>query len=104
MKIIVGKIDVTKISKARLFPGKNGAKYLDFVMMENDEPDRFGNDFMIVEGVSKEERAQGVRGVILGNGKYPQGRKVERPPSRPPSTRAETVAGVEFPADDSVPF
>lgn len=65
--IIVGKIDCTKIEKARLFPGKNGAKYLDVIIKTTDEPDQYGNNGMIVQSVSKEERAQGVRGPILGN-------------------------------------
>ena len=102
MKIIVGKIDVTKINKARLFPGKNGAKYLDFVMIEGEQEDRFGNHFMVVEAVSKEERERGVKGPILGNGKYAGGKK-----SMPPTPKvkpAETVEGVPFPSDDDVPF
>lgn len=65
--MITLKIDVTKIDKAKLFEGKNGAKYLDIVLMERD--DAYGNNYMVVQSVSKEERLAGKRGAILGNGK-----------------------------------
>ena len=64
---ISGKIDVTKIEKERLFIGKNGAKYLDFTFFLNDEEDQYGNNGMITQDVTKEEREQKVRGPILGN-------------------------------------
>lgn len=70
MKTIAAKIDVTKIDKNRLFQGKNGAKYLDVILIEKDGQDQYGNNFMVVQGVSKEEREQGIKGAILGNGKY----------------------------------
>ena len=62
------KIDVTKIDKARLFIGAKGT-YLDAVLFLNDEPDHYGNNGMIVQSASKEERAAGQRGAILGNAK-----------------------------------
>ena len=66
--MISAKIDVTKIDKAKLFEGKNGAKYLDIVLMESPN-NAYGNDYMVVQSVSKEERLAGKRGAILGNGK-----------------------------------
>ncbi len=61
------KIDVTKVDKSKLFEGKNGAKYLDILLMERE--DAYGNNYMAVQSVSKEERLAGKRGAILGNGK-----------------------------------
>ena len=61
------KIDVTKIDKSRLFKGEKGT-YLDAVLIETPN-NQYGDDYMIVQSVSKEEREQGVRGEILGNGK-----------------------------------
>jgi len=97
MKIILGKMDVTKIDKARLFKGAKGT-YLDFALMEHDQPDQYGNDFMVVQSVSKEERLKGVKGAILGNGKYAGGK-----PARPaqPSAAASTDP---TPEEDDVPF
>lgn len=69
MKITTLKIDVKKIEKARLYKGEKGT-YLDAVVMWNDEPDGYGNDGMIVQQVSKEERENKVRGAILGNARH----------------------------------
>jgi len=64
--MITGSINVMLIDKTRLFPGAKG-KYLDFVLIELREPDKRGNDYMIVESITKEEREKGIRGTILGN-------------------------------------
>lgn len=97
MRIIAIKIDCTKITKERLYPGKKGGKYLSALAMELDEPDRYGNDWRIVEAVSKEERQAGKRGPILGNGKNIGGAK--RQEQKP----AQAQAG-EQPQEDDVPF
>jgi len=61
------KVDVKKIDKARLFQGKQ-AIYLDAtVFLDTEDTDQFGNHGMVTQDVSKEERAQGVKGNILGN-------------------------------------
>jgi hypothetical protein len=65
--MITAKIDVAKIDKKRLFSGKNGT-YLDFLLIETSN-DTYGNDFMIVESVTKDEREKGIKGRILGNAK-----------------------------------
>ena len=68
MKVGVNlKIDVTNIEKARLFQGEKGT-YLDAqVFVDVDEKDQYGNNGMITQAVSKDERDQGVKGAILGN-------------------------------------
>ena len=64
-----------KIEKKRLFPGKNGAQYLDVIMMENKNgTDQYGSDGMICQSVSQDERKAGVKGPILGNFKIISGR------------------------------
>jgi len=79
--MITGKIDVSKIDQKRLFPGKNGAAYCDFVFFTNREgPDRNGWDGFIAQSVSKEEREAGVRGPIIGNWKnFESGRSGNQP-------------------------
>jgi len=64
--MITISIDYDKIDQSRLFKGAKG-NYLDLVLIERN--DQYGNNFMVVESVSKEEREQGIRGAILGNGK-----------------------------------
>lgn len=68
MKIgVTVSIDVTKIDKARLYEGKKG-KYLDCVtFIDIDQQDQYENNGFIAQGVSKEEKEQGVKGEILGN-------------------------------------
>jgi len=69
MKTIVTlKIDVTKIDKARLFAGQKGT-YLDAVLFLDTDADDYGQNGMITQSVSKEEREAGTRGAILGNAK-----------------------------------
>ncbi len=60
-------IDVTKIEKARLFKGAKGT-YLDCTaFVDLDEQGQYGDNGMVVQSVSKDERQQGVKGPILGN-------------------------------------
>lgn len=93
--IIKAKIDVTKIEKGRLFIGKNGAKYLDCTLLESrDGVDKYGNHFMIVQDVSKDERLAGVKGAIIGNAKKMESRT---------APQQEILRG-ETAHDDSVPF
>lgn len=62
------KIDLAKMDNARIFQGKNGAQYLDAtVFIDVDQFDQYGNSGMITQDVTKDERAQGVKGNILGN-------------------------------------
>jgi hypothetical protein len=65
-KLLAIKIDVTKIDKERLFQGAKG-QYLDAVVFVNDEEGQYGDNGMITQSVSKDEREAGVKGNILGN-------------------------------------
>ena len=71
MKIGISiKLDVMKIDKARLFAGKNGAKYLDLTtFIDTDNPSQYGDHGFISQSVSKEERDNKVQTAILGNTK-----------------------------------
>jgi hypothetical protein len=63
------KINVAKIDKSKLYKGTEGT-YLDVTaFVDTDNQDKFGNNGMITQSVSKEEREAGTRGVILGNSK-----------------------------------
>jgi hypothetical protein len=64
------KINLSKMDMARIFNGKEGAQYLDATIFVNmDELDQYGNSGMITQDVTKDEKAQGIKGNILGNGK-----------------------------------
>lgn len=60
------KIDVTKISKERLYKGKKGT-YMSAVLIPT--PDSEYGDYMIVESITFAEKQEGKRGTILGNAK-----------------------------------
>lgn len=90
------KINVTRIDKSALFPGKNG-KYLDLVLWENkDGPDKFGNDGFITQDLGKERRARGEKGPIIGNWRR-IGKKLQQ---QAPAT-AQDAPPVD---EDDVPF
>jgi hypothetical protein len=93
-------IDVSKINKERIRIGKSGkGKYLDLILM--DKPSDKGDDGFVVEGVTKEEREQNIRGNIIGNWKYLQGKPK-------PSPTASTHGGDRQPIEDNdgeeIPF
>lgn len=93
-KMILLKINVTRIQKERLFEGRNGAKYLDCVMMENDKPDEYGNHFVVKQSISREERMSGVKATIIGNAKWA---------NSSPAPVAKPAGGPDG-DDNSVPF
>jgi len=97
MATIILKIDVTKIEKARLFPGKNGAKYLDVVMIETPN-NQYGDSHMLVQSVTKEEREKGIKGPILGNAKTLGGPSQSRPTTPTPDGEPK------FKDTDDIPF
>lgn len=72
------RINVDKIDKNRIFQGEKGRWY-EFNLIETPA-NQYGNDYMIVEQIPKEEREAGGQGAILGNG------KTIRPKAEPPQT------------------
>lgn len=98
--IIRCKIDCRKIDKARLYTGEKGT-YLDCTLLENkDGADQYGNNFMIVQDVSKADREAGVKGAILGNAKFVEAKAKQPSPAPRPS-----AAAAEQPQDNSeIPF
>jgi hypothetical protein len=63
-------LDLGKIDKAAIFESpKTGKKYLNLTLLLRDEKDQYGNDGFVVQKISKERKAAGERGPILGNGK-----------------------------------
>ena len=68
-KIIAASIDLTKLDKTRIKPGKNGTEYYDISIILNDQPNQYGQDASITTGQTKEERAAKVKASYIGNGK-----------------------------------
>lgn len=95
-------INVMKIPRDKIVPGKNG-KYVGLVLFENrDGPDQYGNNGFVSIDVTKEEREAKVRGVIIGNWKH-LGQK-PKPPAAPPARKSASVADPDLDPDEDVPF
>ena len=102
--IIYLKIDCSKIDKARLFAGKNGAQYLDCVCIPSSNS-QYGDSHMIVQSVTKEERLAGKKGPILGNAKEQEPRDNQDRNSPPPRQAPAPRQPAPSPDDDGdVPF
>lgn len=97
--MIVLKIDVTKIDKNHLFQGKSG-KYMDAALV--DKPNDFGDDGFVSQSVSKEDRAKGVKGPIIGNWRHVGGGAKQKPSESKPSTTKPKPPTDD--GGDSVPF
>ncbi len=95
---ILAKIDVSKIDKARLYKGAKGT-YLDLVIVEKRSD--YGDDFMICQSVSKDERQKGIKGAILGNGKYARS---SAPASTQPISGPDQSGAADHGAFGEVPF
>lgn len=90
------KIDKTRIKEVQKKDGTTG-KFLNLVMMTNEQPDQYGNDGFIAESVTKEEKEAGKRGNILGNCK-----QVGKPQAQAPAS-VQKPNGPENVGDD-LPF
>ena len=105
-RIIRLKIDVKKIDKDRLFSGSKGT-YLDATVFLDDEAGQYGDNGMITQDVSKEEREAGTKGNILGNATIV---KILGDDNQPAPARGLTPAGGpvsdagDFKDDDDIPF
>ena len=99
--MIIAKIDVTKLDKAHFFKGQKGI-YADLVLIPNkDGTDQYGNDGMVTQGISKEDREAGKKGAIVGN--YKKINRGGKDPGGPPQ-KAQTKAEPDLGIDDDVPF
>jgi single-stranded DNA-binding protein len=78
------------------------------VFIDVDQDDQYGNNGMITQNVSKEEKEQGVKGNILGNCKvFWQDDSAPSQPQQqggynPPAQASSNEPPVDF--DDDIPF
>lgn len=69
MQLIGASIDLSKVDKSKIIEGKNGAKYYNFTVIVNDEPNQYGKDVAITQEQTKEQREAKEPRVFIGNGK-----------------------------------
>jgi len=103
--MIIASIDLRKIDQSKCKTHTNGAKYCDIVLIESKQ-NQYGNDYMVVQGLPKEDRLAGKKGAILGNAKIFESRQSDQP-RKPITTAPNTPARNENsppPESDDGPF
>jgi hypothetical protein len=101
---IILKIDLRKIPDEWVFKGAKG-DYADCVAYENDEIDQYGNSHVIKLSPPRELRDQGVKPIIIGNGKWmpqkggtrPAPRQQTRPAPRLNALRRQPPGTIQYP-------
>lgn len=87
--MIKASINVTKIDKTAIIPGKSG-KYVGMTFISNKGgPDQYGNDGFVVQEISEERRDTGERGPIIGNWREIK-KKSYVPPGKPQGSADRT--------------
>lgn len=65
--MINASINVKALNKEKFVKGKKGT-YVNITLIPTPD-DKYGNDYVVVQGLSKEDREKGEKGAILGNAK-----------------------------------
>lgn len=105
MKIGVNiSIDVTKIDKARIVEGKNGAKYVDLVaFIDIDQQNEYGKNGSVTQNCSKEERDAKVQMPFIGSVKVFYKDEGQQQQRQKPAPVKQAPAYDDF-EDSEVPF
>lgn len=99
----IGSIDLSKVDENHFYVGKDGKKFMNIAIMENrNGTDQYGNDGMITQSVSKEDRAKGIKGPIIGNWRRVVSKSDPAPKTAPKAKSASASANPE--GKDRVPF
>ena len=97
--MITLKLKTNLIDKTRIFRGKKH-NYLDLVLIENrNGTDEFGNDGIVKQSVTAQERADGIEMPIIGNWSHVRTKSAPAPaPSPAPSSApAGNLAEEDYP-------
>jgi 2,3-bisphosphoglycerate-independent phosphoglycerate mutase len=91
--MITLKLKTNLIDKARIFRGKKH-NYLDLVLIENrNGTDEFGNDGIVKQSVTAQERADGIEMPIIGNWSHVRTKSAPRSESAPSPAPSRASAG-----------
>lgn len=100
-------IIVIDMAGSRLKPHNNGSVYLALDVVERkDGADDYGKTHFVVEPVTKQEREDGVKLPIIGNGKaWGDGPGAKKPTQREAPRREDQPArATNHEDDDEIPF
>lgn len=95
-------ICLTEIPKDRILIHENGKKYLNLESWDNDEPDKYDNDFSVRISLNKDEierkkNGEEIKSIYLGNG------RIWEPVNKMHEATPEEVAKMEE-EDSDLPF
>lgn len=97
-------MDVTKIDKTALYESpKTGKKYLSISVLIREEKDQYGHDGFVVQKISKERKAAGEKGPILGNAKIMDWDAPKQNGGAKPNSHSAQIVGNDDDLD-SIPF
>jgi len=99
-KMMGVKLNVSSITKAKLFEGKKG-KYCSVTIALNDEPNSWGDNVSVWEEQTKEERDAKAPKVFIGTGKVfwdSKGGSVAQP------QKSQEGGQSNIPLDENLPF
>ena len=95
-------INLEKLDKQFFFKGAKGT-YADLTLIPSRDS-KYGDSHFIVQDVGKENRANGIKGPIVGNAKPIQSNNREPHPDTPRGKIDPADVPPPLPADDDVPF
>jgi hypothetical protein len=96
-KALTLSINVTKIDKALLIPGQNGAQYLN-IRLQNTPESNYGDDYLVAQQGPKGDDGKKIDGPILGNGRawqITEGRSARDHDTPPPAPQSVGPASTE---------
>ena len=96
-------ICLTDIPKEKILIHENGKKYLNLESWDNDEPDKYDNDFSVRIPLNKDEierknNGEEIKNVYLGNGRIWEAKSAMREPTQ------EEIDQMNDPDNDILPF
>lgn len=88
-QLLAVKIELSKIDKNLFYVDKHGKKFLDVILIPKEG--KYGDTHMCVQSVSKEAKARGEKGPILGNARPIGAPRTNRPLPPPQENIDEDV-------------
>jgi len=98
-------LDVSRIDKTELYEHpKTGKKYLNITVLIREEKDQYKNDGFVVQKISKERKAAGEKGPILGNAKIVDWEALKQNSGSKPNSYPAQIVGNDDDDSDCIPF
>jgi len=98
-------LDVSRIDKTELYEHpKTGKKYLNITVLIREEKDQYKNDGFVVQKISKERKAAGEKGPILGNAKIVDWEALKQNGGAKPNSYPAQIVGNDDDDSDCIPF